>query len=88
MAHFAELDDNNSVLRVIVVNNNELITDGAEQEENGIQFCKLLYGEQTRWVQSSYNATFRGTHAAVGMVYDDMQDLFIHVESELPPINT
>lgn len=76
MAHFAELDDNNNVLRVIVIHNNELVSNGIEQEENGVRFCQLLFGEHTRWVQSSYNASFRGTHAAIGMIYDPEQDIF------------
>ena len=49
MAHFAQLDENNTVIQVIVVHNNELIMDGQENETKGILFCKSLYGEETRW---------------------------------------
>ena len=44
MAHFAELDENNKVIRVIVVHNNELLVDGVESEEKGIAFCQALFG--------------------------------------------
>tara|TARA_A100001515_G_scaffold35046_2_gene27360 strand:- start:1338 stop:1778 length:441 start_codon:yes stop_codon:yes gene_type:complete len=56
MAHFAELDDNDIVLRVLVVNN-ETITDGNgdEQESLGVDFLKGLYGNDTNWKQCSYN---------------------------------
>lgn len=70
MAHFAELDDNNVVLRVIVINNTELLDEnGHELESRGQAFCKSLYGENTRWVQSSYNGNFRGMQAEAGGIY-------------------
>ena len=60
MAHFAQLDDNNIVVTVIVINNNELLDqDGNEIEQKGIDFCKSLYGQDTNWVQTSYNGNFR-----------------------------
>jgi len=36
MAHFAQLDENNTVIQVIVVHNNELMMDGQENETKGI----------------------------------------------------
>lgn len=75
MAHFAELDSRNIVKRVIVVNNNELLNgDGNEVEQNGINFCQQLLGGT--WVQTSYNAAFRGCFAGPGMLYDAAQDIF------------
>ena len=78
MAHFAELDSDNVVQRVIVVNN-EKLTDpyGVEHEDLGIAFCKQLYGPDTRWVQTSYNNSFRGTYAGIGFVYDEVNDVFV-----------
>jgi len=83
MAHFAQLDENSTVMQVIVVNNSELITtkttttdDGyinvatIESEEKGIAFCQSLYGSDTSWRQTSYNGSFRGKYAAIGDVYD------------------
>ena len=76
MAHFAELDDNNIVQRVIVVHNNELLdNDGIESEWKGIEFCIKHYGG--RWIQTSYNATFRGIYAGTGFIYDEALDEFI-----------
>lgn len=76
MAHFAKLE-NNVVTQIIVVNN-EVITDsnGVEQEQLGIDFCKSLYGQDTEWKQTSYNGNFRGAYAGAGMIYDPVQDVF------------
>jgi hypothetical protein len=78
MAHFAELNDKNIVLRVIVINNNELLVNNVENEEKGIAFCKSLFGENTKWVQTSYNNSFRKEFAAPGLSYDSNKDKFIH----------
>lgn len=77
MAHFAELDTNNVVLRVLVVSNDD-ITDskGQEREELGVAFLHSLFGAETRWVQTSYNGTIRGKYAGPGDTYDPEQDLF------------
>ena len=76
MAHFAELDENNVVLRVIVVANNELLdNNGIEQEQKGIDFCVSLFGG--KWVQTSYNANFRNIFAGIGTTYDLEKDAFI-----------
>jgi hypothetical protein len=79
MAHFAELDDNNIVTRVLVIHNNELLNaDGQELEQKGIDFCVGLFGG--RWVQTSYNANFRGCYAGIGFAYNPDLDLFIAPE--------
>lgn len=76
MAHFAELDENNTVVRVIVVNNSELLDENEqEQEFIGIYFCKSLFGG--RWIQTSYNGTFRARFAGYGYTYDEYHDAFI-----------
>lgn len=71
MAHFARLQ-NNVVTEVIVVNNEEV-----PDEATGIAFCKSLFGENTEWVQTSYNNNFRGTFAGLGMMYDPELDEFL-----------
>ena len=78
MAHFAELDENNFVLRVIVVNN-DVITyeNGVEEESIGVAFCKCLFGENTRWVQTSYNDRIRRRYAGVGFYFDEKNQAFI-----------
>ena len=70
MAHFARVQD--GVVREVIVVNNEVITDtnGQEQEQLGIDFCKSLYGADTEWVQTSYNATFRSKYAGSGDIWD------------------
>lgn len=76
MAHFAELDDNNVVTRVIVIHNNELLDEnGNESEQKGINFCVAHYGG--RWIQTSYNRNFRKNYAGVGFLYDSIRDAFI-----------
>jgi len=55
MASFAELNINNKVLRVLSVHNNELLENGIESEQKGVQFLKSLFGENTIWKQTSYN---------------------------------
>ena len=76
MAHFAELDENNVVLRVIVVHNNELL-DGEENESEqlGIDFCVAHFGG--RWVQTSYNRNFRQRYAGIGSIFIADADIFI-----------
>jgi hypothetical protein len=78
MAHFAELDTNNVVLRVIVISN-EMILDpeGQESEAIGIDFCRSLYGADTQWVKTSYNGNFRKNYAGVGWSYDVIRDAYI-----------
>tara|TARA_S200002703_G_C3751680_1_gene231280 strand:- start:639 stop:998 length:360 start_codon:yes stop_codon:yes gene_type:complete len=76
MAHFAEIGLNNTVLRVIVVHNNELLDENnIEQESLGIDFCRTLFGGT--WVQTSYNGTIRKNFAGVGFTYDSTRDAFI-----------
>jgi hypothetical protein len=78
MAHFAELDKKGYVLRVIVINNSDILDEnGNESEEKGIIFCKELYGFGTRWVQTSYNAKFRQYYAGIGFKYDSKRDVFV-----------
>jgi hypothetical protein len=78
MAHFAQLDDNNTVIQVIVVNNSMLLNNSnIELEENGIAFCKSLFGQETRWKQTSYSASFRKNFASIGSLYDPTNDIFI-----------
>ena len=80
MAHFVELDENNVVIRGIVVHNNELLIDGVESEQKGIDFCVAHYGGT--WIQTSYNATIRKNYAGIGYSYDETRDAFIAPEPE------
>lgn len=77
MAHFAQLNENNEVIQVIVVHNNEILENGIESEAKGIAFCRSLLGENTNWVQTSYNNTIRKNFAGIGYTYDVALDAFI-----------
>ncbi len=67
MAHFAEIDSNNIVLRVIVV--------ADEHEANGAEWCNNLLGGT--WVQTSYNNNIRKQYAGIGYTYNELADVFI-----------
>jgi len=76
MAHFAELGENNTVLRVIVVSNNDTMdSDGNEVEAIGAEFCRNLLGGT--WKQTSYNGNFRRRYAGIGYTYNSDLDAFI-----------
>ena len=76
MAHFAELDENNVVKRVIVVGNADTSdAHGVEKEHIGAAFCERLLGGT--WKQTSYNGNMRKRYAGIGYVYDPVRDAFI-----------
>ena len=77
MAHFAKLDDLNTVLEVLVVHNNELLVDGIESEAKGIAFLTDWSGGYTNWKQTSYNAKIRKNYAGSGFTFDPIRDAFI-----------
>ena len=77
MAHFAKIDVNNIVKQVEVVSN-----DVATTEQDGIDFLKQLHGDQFRWVQTSYNDSFRGLYAGIGFVYNEANDIFVDPEPD------
>ena len=66
MAHFAELNENNIVLRVVVV--------ADEHEADGENWCANLFGGN--WKQTSYNANIRYNYAGVEFTYDPVADAF------------
>jgi hypothetical protein len=76
MAHFAEVDENGNVVRVIVVSDADTADEtGTEVESVGAQFCTDLLGGT--WVQASYNATIRTRFAGIGSHWDETRDAFI-----------
>jgi len=87
MASFTKLNSENIVEQVVSVHNNELLDNGVESEQKGIQFLKSLYGENTTWKQTSYNTLggvhnnngtpLRKNHAGIGYIYDQNRDAFI-----------
>jgi hypothetical protein len=79
MAHFAKLDENNTVLEVLVVNNDTL--DPLNEETSGVAFLTELLG-YSNWKQTSYNSTIRKNFAGIGMTYDPIRDAFIAPKPE------
>ena len=76
MAHFAELDENNIVLRVIVVGDDDCKDSrGNESEAVGAAFCNRLLGGV--WKQTSYTSRIRKNYAGMGFTYDEGRDAFI-----------
>ena len=76
MAHFAELDQNNIVQRVIVVANKDTAdANGVEKESIGVAFCERLLGGT--WKQTSYNGNIRKNYAGVGFNYQSDIDAFV-----------
>jgi len=66
MSHYAQIDVNNIVQKVIVADE-EYILSGA-------------VGDPKNWIQTSYNASFRKNYASIGGTYDRNLDVFIPVK--------
>lgn len=79
MAHFVRLDSFNRVDKVIVISNDDILDEnGAENENLGIQLCRELIGnENSTWVQTSYNSSFRNKFAGIGYTYSLENNVFI-----------
>jgi hypothetical protein len=69
MAHFAEIDNTNKVLRVLVVDNS--------QEYRGQEFLAEDCNLGGTWIQTSYNGNIRGKFAGIGDIYDPVNDVFV-----------
>jgi hypothetical protein len=69
MAHWAEIDENNVVLRVLVGDNND------PNGDEGYQW--LIDNLGGTWVKTSYNANIRKNYAGVSFIYDETRDAFI-----------
>lgn len=72
MSHWAELDNKNNVIRVLVGDNNDPAGD------EGYQW--LLDNLGGTWIKTSYNAAtngFRYNFAGIGFTYDPIDDAFI-----------
>ena len=76
MAHFAELDNSNTVLRVLVIADTDCIDEnGVEVESIGSDYCNSLFGGN--WIQTSYNNRIRKQFASIGDKYNSFDDVFI-----------
>jgi hypothetical protein len=80
MAHFAELDINNKVLRVVVACNQDIANNGGEQSEQAAEHFKTICpfsSNGVKWVQTSYNNNFRKQFSGVGDTFDFVKNKFI-----------
>ena len=80
MAHFAELDNNNIVKRVIVVGNDVETAAGPlgtnDMHVDGETWCVNFF-KGGNWKQTSYNHNFRKQYAGKGYTFDSAKDKFI-----------
>ena len=70
MAYFAQLNENNVVVRVIVVSDDDTSdSNGVVSENIGVGFCEKTFGADTNWKQTSYDGNIRGNYAGIGYTY-------------------
>jgi hypothetical protein len=69
MSHWAEIDENNKVIRVTVGDNNDPAGD------EGYQW--LIDNLGGTWIKTSYNHNIRGVFAGVGYEYNEDEDIFV-----------
>jgi hypothetical protein len=72
MSHWAEIDDTNTVIRVLVGDNNDPVGD------EGYQW--LIDNLGGTWIKTSYNNSIRKQYAAQGYIYDANADVFIKAQ--------
>ena len=80
MAHFAELNNSNEVLRVVVISNDDVDSNGGELSSEAETFVASIVPHSedgTAWKQTSYNNNFRKQYAGIGHTYDASKDKFI-----------
>jgi hypothetical protein len=80
MAHFAELNSSNEVLRVIVISNDDVNSNGGDYSSSAETFVASIVPYQTggvSWKQTSYNNNARKQYAGVGYTYDSSKNKFI-----------
>lgn len=69
MSHWAELDSDNKVIRVLVGDNNDPAGDEG--------YSWLIDNLGGTWIKTSYNGNIRYNFAGIGYQYDDLVDAFI-----------
>ena len=80
MAHFAELNSSNEVLRVIVVSNDDVDANGGDKHADAETFVASIVPYSTggtAWKQTSYGDNFRKQFAGIGYSYDSSKNKFI-----------
>ena len=79
MAHFAELDSNSVVIRVVVISNNDVNANGGDLSAEAETFVGTLipFIDGVAWKQTSYNNNFRKQYARIGGKYDAAKNKFL-----------
>jgi hypothetical protein len=77
MAHFAQIDENNKVIQVIVVGNDDCGGGDFPASEAAGQAFIASIGLAGTWKQTSYNSNFRKHYAGVDFSYDPAADVFV-----------
>jgi hypothetical protein len=80
MAHFAEIDSDNKVIRILVACNQDIANNGGELSEQAAKHFETivpLSENGIKWIQTSYNNNFRKQYAGEGDTYDPVKDVFI-----------
>jgi hypothetical protein len=69
MSHWAEIDENSKVIRVLVGDNND------PNGDEGYQW--LVNNLGGNWIQASYTGRIRFNYPGIGFTYDPIDDAFI-----------
>ena len=69
MSHWAEIDNTNTVIRVLVGDNNDPAGDEG--------YSWLIDNLGGTWIKTSYNAKIRGVYAGIGFTYNEAEDIFV-----------
>lgn len=80
MAQFAEINTLNKVIRIVDADDNDVINNGGHQSEEAANYFKTivkLSSPDNKWVESSYEGTFRYNGAIIGGSYDSSNNAFI-----------
>lgn len=84
MAHFAELDSNNKVIRVVVISNEDVDANGGELSTEAETFVASIVPHLesgVAWKQTSYNNNFRKQYCGnESHFYDSFKDKFIELQ--------
>ena len=97
MAHFAKIDDDNTVIETQVIADADIMVDGVESEDRGIEILEQLTG-WSNWKKTSYNTYegkrtnfenhvktdqpgFRGNFAGPGAIWDPVNEIFYNPSS-------
>jgi len=81
MAHFAEINSNGEVIRIIVIDDNDVTNNGGNNSTEAVNFVTNLIGLKSinnKWVQSFEDGSFNQRPAEIGGTYDSNKNVFIN----------